>query len=561
MNIERELQFYRLYEQLSSLTQIVDQEPDIPGIEKALNGIAVMFRLSKGITHFYRNPEEEINDTGEIMISYDTGKEGKPVHTVRFVSRVNSIATMTVYMTDDVEPLTEEELFKVDLTMRTILAFINRNRLQKIVEELAFYDDLGFRNIRSLFRYLTGLEKGRGFEGMTAIGYNLRHFTLVNEEYGRQAGDNVLKNHYAAVKDIAGEAGMVVRLGKDDFVCMCEHSCLDKLLDFLTEAEIPYDEQGNTVSVSSYAGIFNIPDGFVLRSPSDIMSRIMYSVETARTGTQGNIITYSDTIMSDKNHAKLIHRMLNKALKNNEMRVFFQPKVNIFTGELVGAEALCRWFHDGKYVPPMEFIPVLEETNEICQLDFHILELVCKYIRQWLDEDKRVVRISVNLSRRHMPDPELLNKLIDIIDRYDVPHELIEIELTETTTDVEFKDLKRVVEGLQEQHISTSIDDFGMGYSSLNLLRIVPWNILKIDRSFLPEDDEPDSSIRSTMFGFIVALAIELGLECIAEGVETYAQLELMREYHCELAQGYLFDKPLPVEEFKKRLDIDGYPV
>ena len=561
MNIERELQFYRLYEQLASLTQIEDQAVDITALEKILKEIATMFRLSKGETHFYRNPQDEKKGIGETLISYDTGKEGKPVKTVRFVTRINSITTMTVYMADDEEPLTEDELFKVELTMRTVISFISHNRLQMLVEELAYYDDLGFYNIRSLFKYMTDREQARGFAGMSAIGYNIRHFTIINEEYGREAGDYVLKHHYASIKTLAEADGIVVRLGKDDFVCICKQSNLDKIIDFLKEAEIPYDEKGNTAAISAYAGIFNIPDGFVMRSPSDIMSRIMYSLEAARNGSHGTIVTYSDTIMIDKEHAKRIHRMLSNSLKNNEICVYFQPKVNAFTGELAGAEALCRWFHDGKLIPPMEFIPVLEETNEICQLDFYMLELVCKYIRQWLDEEKRVVRISVNLSRRHMPNPDLLTKLIEIIDRYDVPHEYIEIELTETTTDVEFKDLKRVVEGLQEQHISTSIDDFGMGYSSLNLLRIVPWNTLKIDRSFLPVDDEIDSSVRSTMFGFIVALANELGLECIAEGVETHAQLELLREYHCELAQGYLFDKPLPVDEFTNRLDIEGYPV
>jgi EAL domain-containing protein (putative c-di-GMP-specific phosphodiesterase class I) len=336
---------------------------------------------------------------------------------------------------------------------------------------------------------------------------------------------------------------------------------LDKLIDFFTEADIPYDDNGNTVLVSAYAGVFNIPEGFAMRSPSDIMSRIMYTEETARNGSQGSIVFCSEIIMEGKERAKRIHKMLPKSLKMGEICAFFQPKVNINTGELVGAEALCRWFHDGKMIPPNRFIPVLEATNEICQLDFYILELVCKYIRKWLDEGKKVVRISVNLSRRHMTNPDLLDTLIDIIDRYNVPHEYIEIELVETTTDVEFKDLKRVVEGLQAQNINTSVDDFGMGYSSLNLLRIVPWNTMKIDRIFLPEDDEADSSKRSTMFGFIVALASELGFECIAEGVETTAQLELLRECHCELAQGYLFDKPLPVEEFEKRLDIERYDV
>lgn len=188
-----------------------------------------------------------------------------------------------------------------------------------------------------------------------------------------------------------------------------------------------------------------------------------------------------------------------------------------------------------------------------------MLDIVCSHIRKWLDEGKRAVRVSVNLSRRHIVNPNLLDNIIEIIDRHNVPHEYIEIELTETTTDVEFKDLKRIVEGLQKQNICTSVDDFGMGYSSLNLIRVVPWNVLKVDRIFLPMDGESKDSARSVMFKYVVAMAKELGLECIVEGVETVSQLQLLKDNDCDFAQGYLFDKPLPLEEFEKRLDMRVY--
>jgi len=126
---------------------------------------------------------------------------------------------------------------------------------------------------------------------------------------------------------------------------------------------------------------------------------------------------------------------------------------------------------------------------------------------------------------------------------------------------VEFKDLKRIVEDLQQHSICTSVDDFGMGYSSLNLIRVVPWNVLKVDRAFLPEDGESKYSTRSVMFRYVIAMAKELGLECVIEGVETPAQVELLRENCCEEAQGYLFDKPLPIEEFEKRLDMGKYDI
>lgn len=562
MDQEKEYRFFRLYEQLASLTQIVNQKPEIPKIEAIMNEISVMLRLAKGVTHFYKNPGDEQRGIGETMCSYDIGAENiKPVHTVRFVTNLMSISTMTIYMTEDEEPLTDEELFKADLTMRTTLAFISRNRLQIIAEELAFFDDMGFRNIRSFFKFLAWNSKPGDFNGMAAIQYNLRHFALVNEEHGRAGGDMVLKNHYQHIETVIGKGGMVSRLGGDTFVCVCKQNDLPELLDYLNDAAVLANPNGKTANISACAGVFQIPDGYTVSVPNDIMGKIMQSYQIAKVGAQGNIVFYSDMMLSEKERARKIQKRLPEALQNGEFHVFYQPKVNIITGELCGAEALCRWFHDGQIVSPIEFIPVLEETSDICRLDFHMLEQVCKHIRKWLDAGKKPGRISVNLSRRHMTNAQLVDIIIEIIDRYDVPHKYIEIELTETTTDVEFKDLKRVVEDLQEHGIYTSVDDFGIGYSSLNLIRVVPWDVLKVDRIFVPMDNESRESARSVMFKYVIAMAKELGLECIIEGVETKAQLKMLRELGCEAVQGYLFDKPLPLDEFEKRLDMQKYDV
>lgn len=147
---------------------------------------------------------------------------------------------------------------------------------------------------------------------------------------------------------------------------------------------------------------------------------------------------------------------------------------------------------------------------------------------------------------------------MEIIDRYQVPHEYIEIELTETTTDIDFQELKRIVSGLREQGVHTAVDDFGVGYSSLNLIREAPWNVLKIDKSFLPEDEESDMQ-KQVMLKYMISMFQEMGLECIVEGVETLKQVNLLKENHCYLAQEFYFDRPLPVQEFEKRLEIANW--
>ena len=249
-----------------------------------------------------------------------------------------------------------------------------------------------------------------------------------------------------------------------------------------------------------------------------------------------------------------IQHLLPEAMMNEEFRPFYQPKVNLLNGKLVGAEALCRWFHDGKLIPPNDFIPILEETSDICRLDMYMLDHVCQDIRRWIDAGKEPVRVSVNFSRKHMMNEDLANLIAEIVDRYNVPHEYIEIELTETTTDVEFVDLKRLAAGLHNMGFYISVDDFGMGFSSLNLIRDIPWDVVKIDRSFLPEEGDDENSPNYIMYRHVVALARELGRECLTEGTESEFHIKVLKDNNCELAQGYYFDKPLRVDEFEDRL-------
>ena len=398
--------------------------------------------------------------------------------------------------------------------------------------------------------------------GKAAVYFNLRHFTLINREIGRSAGDIAIRNYFTMIEEIVGEKGIVCRVGGDNFVAVFDDELLEDVLNILKGVPVVYDNNSNKrIMVSASTGVLRMTKNFVFEEAGDIMDRLVTSSQTAKMGGKDSIVFFDDKMEVGKEKRMKIQQLFPIALKNEEFKVFYQPKIDIETGELIGAEALCRWFRDGKIVPPMEFIPILEQNTDICQLDFYMLDHTCKDIRRWLDEGRKVVRVSVNLSRKHMMDVDLLEHIMEIVDRNNVPHEYIEIELTETTTDVEFRDLKRVVSGLQQAGICTSVDDFGMGYSSLNLIREIPWNVLKVDRSFLPLDDDNSQSTRSVMFKYVVGMAKELGLECIAEGVETEKQVKILRDNQCIFAQGYFFDKPLPLSEFEERLSSHRYKI
>jgi EAL domain-containing protein (putative c-di-GMP-specific phosphodiesterase class I) len=337
---------------------------------------------------------------------------------------------------------------------------------------------------------------------------------------------------------------------------------MGNVFTYLTEAPIIYDNaEGKCVNISTTIGVFRIPREDVIQNPGEILEKISTAYRTAKAGGNERIVFYNDSQLTARSGSMKVQQMFPEALRNEEFKVYYQPKVHTGTGRLIGAEALCRWFHNDQMISPGEFITVLEETDDICKLDFYMLDHVCRDIRRWLNQGMKVVRVSVNLSRKHMVNQNLLDKILKIIDRRNIPHNYIEIELTETTTDVNFADLKRVVGGLQEVEVYTSVDDFGVGYHSLNLLRELPWNVVKVDRSFLPIDGEEYKETNDVMFNHVVSLAKDLGLECIVEGVETPHHMNILLSNNCDIAQGYLFDRPLPVEEFENRLEMGYYDI
>ena len=243
------------------------------------------------------------------------------------------------------------------------------------------------------------------------------------------------------------------------------------------------------------------------------------------------------------------------AIKNEEFQVFYQPKVELNRYRLHGGEALCRWIHDGEFILPFQFIPVLEENGKICELDFYMIDHVCRDIVGWIDAGLDPVTVSVNLSRVHIGDEHLIEKIDEIVKKNKVPKKYLEIELTETTTDLDYKELKRIVGGLHEAGFRTSIDDFGVGYSSMNLLRDLPWDMIKIDRSFIPAGDgSPEDEDKIILLQSLIMLAHSLGIDCIAEGTETVDQIIILKQNRCFLAQGYFFDKPMPKDDFEARL-------
>lgn len=547
---------------LERLVRITHEEPyNRNSYLELITEICKEYRLAKGVTRFYQTPMMETRGLGDSFCDFDNGKAEKILLNIRIKTQTKAIIVGTVYGEAEEEERTEEELVQLDTLYRVILGFVSRRRLLNKLEEFGFYDLDGYRNFRSFARFLDIANSENRLGGMITFHFDLRNFTMVNREIGRANGDIVLRRYYDMLQEAMGSNGIISRLGGDKFVGAFDREVKRRVYEIFSGAPVAYDDAGEKkINVAAAVGVYMLPNPFMMKSYGDIMDKIMIAGESAKRQASAVPVIYDDKMKMAKAHVKQVQNEFRAALENEEFAVYYQSKVDIETGKLVGAEALCRWIKEREIVPPMDFIPILEMNTDICDLDFYMLDHVCADIRRWLDQGREAVRVSVNFSRKHLVDIDLLDKIIRVVDKHKVPHEYIEIELTETTTDVLFRDLKRVVCGLQEQGIWTAVDDFGIGYSSLNLIRDIPWNVLKVDKSFVPKNNEDQDNISNKMFKHVIMLAHDIGLECVIEGVESIDQLEVLRQNNCNIAQGYFFDRPLPLEDFEERIDRKIYP-
>lgn len=470
------------------------------------------------------------------------------------VSRAGK-ATYCFYQKQGDQDWSDEEIQQIHSLEKLLLVFNDRAYSSNLADDLSMMDNE--LDVYPLTYYLTTVKnvinQGR-IGGFGSAYFNLRHFSAINNKLGRDSATSVMRQFIHGIREKLVYEECVCRVGGDNFVVLFRKDNLDDIKSYLSGMPVTYGSGDDTVTVTTTTGYYMIPDG--TESATDVMDKISTAYQLAKSVYKKHYLFYDEEICRHQTRVREIETMFPSAISNEEFKVFYQPKTQLNNYQLAGAEALCRWFRNGKIVSPGEFIPVLESSKAICTLDFYMLEHVCRDIRRWLDEGREAVKVSVNLSRLHLGDQDLLESILQIIDRYHVPHHYIEIELTETTTDVDFKELKKIVNGLREQDISTSVDDFGVGYSSLNLIRELPWNVLKIDKSFLPthEEENQDPS-KVKMLRHIITMSQDLGLECIVEGVETAEQVKLLKECKCFLAQGFYFDRPLPVTEFEQKLE------
>ncbi|MCF0241869.1 MAG: EAL domain-containing protein [Treponema sp.] len=453
---------------------------------------------------------------------------------------------------------------KKRITYLSRLIFVN-NSFNLMSRYISFTDthDLRFKNTRNLAYFNTRLQKlinAKRIENFGVAFFNLHNFSDVNRNFGQEEGTRILETYLSELKNLVqknkseDEKGEVSAAGGDHGVVLFLKKEHGRVLDYLRKTNLKAtrpDGSVENVSLSSHVGInLNLSR---YSSAYEVMDTVSMAVNIAHKSDGNPIIYYDEKLDTDVENQREIEKIFKDAIKNEEFQVYYQPKVDLHKNTLKGAEALVRWVHNGKMIYPDSFIPVLERNLSIKYLDMYMLNHVCRHIAGWIKEGKHPVQVSVNLSRASLSMDNIVSSITTIIDGYNIPRSLIQIELTESSSAASDDDLRQIVGIFNSEGISTAMDDFGTGYSSLSLIKELPWDMLKIDKSLL-EGAQKTGSNDQRMFKSIINMANDLGLECIVEGVETDADVRLLKESNCWLAQGYFFSKPVPKEEFDKKL-------
>lgn len=386
------------------------------------------------------------------------------------------------------------------------------------------------------------------------VRFDIERFHLINSFYGEGEGDKLLKFVADSFRKYAKTVSCCT-YGKfdSDVFCLCAPQNELNLQTLAERAKTVLSSYNYNFYIEPKYGVYVINDPSV---PIESMYEFASMASKRSKNKYMNFIEYYDQSMSDEllSEQRIINEMQN-ALETEQFEVYLQPKFVMNTNEPFGAEALVRWKHPEKgLIFPGQFIPVFERNGFIRKLDFYMWERVCKLLRKWLDSGIQPAPISVNVSRVNMYNPNLVCMLSELLDKYSIPASLLNLEITESSYMDNPNQMKKTIAELKSIGFIIMMDDFGSGYSSLNALKEIDVDILKIDMKFLPTGESDSRSER--ILSSVIRMAGWLDLPVIVEGVETHEQKEFLQSIGCNYVQGFLFAKPMPVPDYETVIKI-----
>lgn len=384
---------------------------------------------------------------------------------------------------------------------------------------------------------------------------NVKGFKLINENYGKDTGNELLCYVYEKIHGrLRPELEeSVARMESDYFFFFLKEEKEEGVRARLKEilSDIAFDHRELPVNRLVFR-----QGACLVEKPGQDLIHLMDHVRAACQYEQGNAeencVFYNEELIRRLKREQELNEIFEDSLQNHDFQIYLQPKVGTNNYQLMGAEALSRWNHPEKgFIYPSDYIPLFEKNGKICQLDQYVFQQVCELLERWKREGRELIPVSVNLSRKYFEDPNFLTRFLEISREYDFPKEMIEFELTESIFFArgQIDIVKECIHQMHAYGFQCSMDDFGSGFSSLGLLKEFDVDALKLDRCFFLDISSPKAQ---NVIECILDLARKLHLRTVAEGIETREQLEYLQQVSCDMIQGYIYSKPLPVAEFEK---------
>ena len=501
---------------------------------------------------------------GLMLTILDKAVNSIPSETVNLITTSNTMfqpdhMTITRYLyRNPIEAILLITAFFIFVIAVLSLLVIQRKRYEKRLFSLAYTDQMtGLWNMNR-FQEEAARRLGRSEKrsvNRALISFDIAKFKNINANFGRGLGNRVIENLSSILMDISGEESLAARIADDRFVIWMACERADSpiyLLSRILEALNDFTRKETGVTLRFNSGVYYLAAG------DDDMNVIFDRAEAARKEARrlanGVPVVFDEKMAETLRRTQIIENTMESALKKGEFLVYAQPKVNLTTGKVAGLEALIRWASpDMGFLPPDSFILLFEQNGFVSEIDFYVLESICRSFQQAQAEGQPLLPISLNQSRVTLSRPDYMDRLFAVLDRYGTPVEYLELEITETVFLGDYEDILRVLQKLKSRGLRISMDDFGSGYSSLNVLKELPIDVLKLDKGFL--QDGPQSVRSEQIIRCVIEMANEMNVQVVCEGIETKEQMETLRKLGCHLGQGYYFSKPVPPEQAKAVLN------
>ena len=460
-----------------------------------------------------------------------------------------NITVMYKFQEDDCPVITGIHIDR-DYRHENTYRSVNQGKLNGVVVDyLATYDELtGIYNKQAFYAKTKEMLLDNPDKNFDLLRINIERFKVLNDLFGESTGDKLLRYIGKFLKEINLPLCVSGRLYADNFVVCYEAGKGDSRRMINTLQMVADSFAINNRNILSF-GLYRIDDKTL---PVSVMcDRANMALWKAKGNFKNPYCEYDEKMRQQVLKEQKIINAMEMAIQNKEFTLYLQPKYDIEKGTIIGAEALVRWISlENGFISPGDFIPVFENNGFVYEVDKFIWEESCRYLRKWLDEGREVHPISVNVSRIDLYDPKLVQHLVDLREKYQLPSQYLELEITESAYTEDPEQIITITRQLREAGFVILMDDFGTGYSSLNMLKDIQIDVLKLDMGFLKSSDY--SAKGGNILTAILKMAESLKMQTIAEGVETKEQVEFLKSIGCKYVQGFYYSKPLPVDEFEK---------